>query len=63
MSIYEYLGFMVNYNDIAGSFAGLVFGMANTFGTLGGIIAPYMVGYLTPNVCETILKYNKSCLI
>ena len=27
-------GFMVNYNDIAGPFAGLVFGMVNTFGTM-----------------------------
>lgn len=29
-------GFMVNYNDIAGSYAGLTFGIANTFGTVPG---------------------------
>lgn len=42
-------GFMVNYNDIAGSFAGLSFGLANTFGTVPGIVAPSLVGLLTPN--------------
>lgn len=41
-------GFMVNYNDIAGQYAGLVFGMANTFGTMPGFIAPSLVGFLTP---------------
>lgn len=40
-------GFMVNYNDIAGSYAGLMFGIANTFGTCPGFIAPYLVGLLT----------------
>ncbi len=41
---------MVNYNDIAGQYAGLVFGMANTFGTMPGFIAPSLVGFLTPRV-------------
>lgn len=43
-------GFMVNYNDIAGPYAGLVFGMVNTFGTMPGFIAPGLVGILTPRV-------------
>lgn len=43
-------GFMVNYNDIGGSFAGLSFGMANTVGTVPGFVAPLMVGALTKNV-------------
>jgi ACS family sodium-dependent inorganic phosphate cotransporter-like MFS transporter 5 len=43
-------GFMVNYNDIAGSYAGFTFGMSNTLGTVPGIIAPSVVGILTPNV-------------
>ena len=30
-------GFMVNYNDIAGSYAGLSFGLSNTFGTVPGM--------------------------
>lgn len=42
-------GFMVNYNDVGGPFAGLIFGMVNTFGTMPGFIAPSLVGALTPN--------------
>lgn len=42
-------GPLVNINDIAGSFSGIVFGIANSFGTLPGIIAPYFVGVLTKN--------------
>ena len=43
-------GFIVNYNDIAGSYAGLSFGLANTFGTIPGFIAPQIVGAITKNV-------------
>lgn len=42
-------GFMVNYNDVAGSYAGFTFGLSNTVGTVPGIIAPYLVGVLTTN--------------
>jgi hypothetical protein len=41
---------MVNYNDVAGQYAGLVFGMANTFGTIPGFIAPAIVGAITTKV-------------
>jgi hypothetical protein len=45
-------GFMGNYNDlayndVAGSITGFSFGLANTFGTVPGIIAPYLVCFLT----------------
>ena len=43
-------GFMVNSNDIAGNYAGLVYGIGNTFGTIPGILAPYVVSLLTPHV-------------
>lgn len=46
-------GFMVNYNDIAGQYAGLVFGMANTFGTVPGFVAPAIVGALTKNKLQS----------
>lgn len=46
-------GFMVNYNDIGGPFAGLIFGMVNTFGTMPGFIAPGLVGILTPNGAQS----------
>ena len=43
-------GFLVNYNDVGGTFSGIVFGISNTIGTISGIVAPYLVGLLTPNV-------------
>lgn len=39
-------GPLVNINDIAGSYAGIVFGIANSFGTAPGIICPYFVGLI-----------------
>ena len=41
---------MVNYNDIAGVYSGLVLGIANTFATIPGIIVPAIVGALTTHV-------------
>lgn len=40
-------GFMVNHNDIAGSYAGLSFGISNTVATIPGFLAPLIVGLLT----------------
>lgn len=42
-------GPLVNINDIAGPYSGIVFGIANSFGTLPGIICPYFVGIFTKN--------------
>lgn len=50
-------GFMVNYNDVAGAYSGLVFGIANTFGTVPGFVAPAIVGALTTHV--TIFELNQ----
>ena len=49
-------GPLVNINDIAGSYSGIVFGIANSFGTLPGIICPYFVGILTKNVSLNCLE-------
>ena len=47
-------GFIVNMNEIGGkNYASVIFGIANTFGTLPGIIAPYFVGIMTPKVYQT----------
>ena len=44
-------GFVVNINDIGGqNYSGVLYGISNTFGTLPGIIAPYFVGLMTPQV-------------
>ena len=40
---------MVNFNDIAGKYSGITFGIANTFGTISGIVAPSFVGFLAKN--------------
>ena len=46
---------LVNINDIAGPFSGVVFGITNTFGTMPGIIAPYIVGVITKDVRGLVL--------
>ena len=43
-------GLIVNYNDICGKFAGMAFGIGNTFASVPGILAPYLVGFVTKNV-------------
>ena len=49
--------FYIQVNDIAGSFSGVVFGITNTFGTMPGIICPYITGVITQNVNISYL-YN-----
>jgi len=41
---------MLVANDIAPAYAGIVFGISNTFATIPGIISPYVVGALTEKV-------------
>ncbi|CAF4249773.1 unnamed protein product, partial [Adineta steineri] len=40
-------GFVLVANDIAPRYAGVVFGISNTFATIPGIVSPYVVGALT----------------
>jgi len=42
-------GILVNFNDLCGPYAGIVFGIGNTFASIPGFVAPSLVGYLTPN--------------
>ena len=41
--------YSVNHLDIAPRFAGILMGITNSFGTIPGIVAPYVVGVLTDN--------------
>lgn len=42
-------GFAVNHVDFAPKYAGILYGITNTVGTLPGMIAPIVAGALTPN--------------
>ena len=48
-------GFVININEVGGMYSGVLFGISNTFGTIPGIVAPYIVGILTTHVIR--LKY------
>ncbi len=52
-------GPLININDIAGAYSGIVFGITNTFGTLPGIICPYIVGVLTKNVIWVKFMFSR----
>lgn len=45
-------GHLVNINDIAGPYSGILFGISNTIATVPGIISPYVAGLLTPHVSQ-----------
>ncbi|OPL33396.1 sialin, partial [Mytilus galloprovincialis] len=42
-------GHIVNHVDFAPKYAGIMFGITNTFATIPGMIAPIVAGALTPN--------------
>jgi sugar phosphate permease len=50
-------GYTVNINDIGGRYSGILFGISNTFATIPGIVAPYIVAVLTPNKTQNEWKY------
>lgn len=39
-------GFTVNHLDIAPSYASILMGISNTFGTIPGIVSPLLTGYI-----------------
>ena len=40
----------VNINDIGGKYSSVIYGISNTFGTIPGLISPYIASALTPHV-------------
>lgn len=51
-----YSSLSLNPNDLSPNFAGTIMAIANMFGTLAGILAPYLVGVLTPN--QTVSEWR-----
>lgn len=39
----------INHIDVAPNFAGILLGITDTWGTVAGILAPILVGFLTEN--------------
>ena len=48
-------GFIININEVGGVYSAVLFGISNTFGTIPGILVPWIVSILTVNVI--IFKY------
>ena len=56
MSGFQYgSGWMVNPVDIAPRYAGVIFGISNTFATVPGFVAPIVIGLITTNVSAAAL--------
>jgi len=51
-------GLFIAYNDISGPFASITFGIGNTFGSISGIIAPFIVEMMHKNVNFSSFLYN-----
>ena len=43
-------GFYYSHSDLAGQFAGVIFGMTNTMAQVSGVMGPLAIAYLAPNV-------------
>ncbi|KAJ6643258.1 Sialin [Pseudolycoriella hygida] len=53
-------GFTVNHLDIAPSYASILMGISNTFGTVPGIVSPLLSGYIvhTPDAFVLLIRYK-----
>lgn len=52
-------GYLGNGLDIAPNFSGTIFGMANTFSSIGGYLSTYMVGSLTNGNVSIFFRFFK----
>ncbi|VDP01216.1 unnamed protein product, partial [Soboliphyme baturini] len=60
LSGFQYSGVLINYMDIAPQFSGTLFGIGNTMSSMAGILAPAVMGAMTPNGTkeEWLLFFN-----
>ena len=54
-------GFFLVANDMAPAYAGIIFGISNTFATIPGMLSPYVVGALTDKVCWLLFEILRKC--
>lgn len=54
-----YPGMKVNALDLSGNFAGTIMAIVNGIGAITGIIAPYLVGLLTPDVSHQFKTFSQ----
>ena len=47
---FHFSGYFINHGDVAPPYAGTMFGISNTAATIPGILAPYIVASMTPDV-------------
>lgn len=40
----------MSFNDVGGTFSGIIYGFANTLAMIAGFMAPFLMGLLTSNV-------------
>jgi ACS family sodium-dependent inorganic phosphate cotransporter len=53
-----YPGMKVNALDLSPNYAGTLMALVNGIGAFTGIVTPYLVGVLTPDVSLTYIKIN-----
>lgn len=53
-------GFAVNHLDIAPSYASILWGISNTFGTIPGIISPLLTGFIVTTPVSAV-EFVKVC--
>lgn len=53
-----YPGMKVNPLDLSPNYAGSLMAVTNGIGAITGIIVPYVVGIMTPNVRDLLLPYR-----
>lgn len=55
-----YCGMKVNALDLSPNYAGTLMAIINGLGAISGMIVPYLIGALTPNVSGTSYQKNAS---
>lgn len=58
-----YPGMKVNPLDLSPNYAGILMAITNGIGACAGIIVPYVVGVMTPNVCQFFIFQSKTNIV